>query len=238
MKLTLKGIKNQIRQHPTILLKKPWMILMVPLVIAQIIFNRFRKSKTIVYLTETNLLEITDNPSLELANREFKIIENFNEFVWFAEHRTIEDKEAGDNFVSVVKTRFKRGDFAIVYLENEKFPLSYVFITTKYAVFTPVGMTLPLPDKTFGMYDVYTFKAARSKGYYSHLFEYSIFYMKKLGYKKIWLWLMAHNIKSVKVHYKLGLKTIIMILTEKRNFGIVKKETKNIEMSLSELITS
>jgi GNAT superfamily N-acetyltransferase len=237
MSLNIKDIKRQLKTHPSLFLKKPWMLLYLPSVIFLVVSKRLKKSRVIVYLTETNLSEIFVDKMHATTTGTFETIHDHTGFIMYAERRSLEDSEAGKYYKEATMKRFDRGDFAIVFLDNSKQPLSFVFITTQSAVFTPVGLTLPLPENTFGMYDVYTYKDSRGKGYYSFLFEFSLMLMKKKGYNKIWLWLMAHNKASVNVHYKLGLKHIIKILTATVSFGFIKKNVKEVDLDLSELKT-
>jgi hypothetical protein len=235
MNLKIRKIRQQIKTKPIIVFKNPLLVFYLPLILIQILFNRLKSSKTEVYLIEAKLSEIITTENNESIDCVFEIINNFDGFARYAEHRKTEDTELDESFILSIKQRFGRGDFAIVYLNNENYPLSYIFITTMTANITPVGLTLQLPENAFGIYDVYTFKAVRGKSYYSQLFNFSVSHMLKCGYESLWLWLMPHNIASVNVHCKLGLKRIIKILIENRNYGIVKKEIKNVDLLLSSL---
>ena len=96
---------------------------------------------------------------------------------------------------------------------------------------------MSLPIHTFGIYDVYTYKQERGKGFYTQLFYYSVDQMSSQGFDKLWLWLMSHNVTSINVHYKIGIRRITKILTETLKSGIVKRSIKDVDMSLVELRT-
>jgi len=209
IKSLLKNLKNRIKAEPIILLKKPWLVFLIPLVLVYMICYRLRSSTTVVYLTESKLDELlTFKNKPVITGNTFSLITSPECFNDCKQKRILEDNEVGELFGHVLNRRFESGDFAIVYLDQQLIPLSYVFICTRQAVFTPVGITLSLPKGIFGMYDVYTFSEARGKGYYADLFYYSIDLMMQRGFRKMWLWLMKHNSVSVDVHYKLGIRKI------------------------------
>jgi GNAT superfamily N-acetyltransferase len=135
-----------------------------------------------------------------------------------------------------MKKRFERGDFAIGLSNEFGEPLSYLFLSNDVVIFSQVGIKLTLPNNCFGIYDVYTYPNGRGKGFYKHLFYYSIAYMKKQGYHKLWLWLMAHNKVSVIVHSNFGISRISKILTKKNRLVFVCKKIENVDMHLEELL--
>jgi GNAT superfamily N-acetyltransferase len=236
LKQSLRKIKNRIKDEPMILIKKPWLLFVIPVIIPIIIVNRLKRSESVVYLTETELAGLfRDDGITEVTDGNFKTIARYNEFTDYALKRISEDCDSGEFSLDNIRRRFDRGDYAIVYLNTEREPLSWVFISTKLAEFTPVGISLILPDRTFGMYDVYTFKKARGKGYYSQLFHYAASFMINQGFEYMWLWLMAHNTVSVKVHRKLGVTRINKILKERLSFGFIKRTINDAEMSIDEL---
>lgn len=200
-------------------------------------FNRVKKIETVVFLTETSLekLSVVECRETQELVRYYTITE-LNTFQRFAEKRIEESPELNSGFYKTLKNRFRKGDFAVVCTDNESIPLSYVFICTGQAEFTPVGMNLRLPGKTFGMYDVYTFRESRGKGYYAGLFYYTVDIMKDRGCEKMWLWLMEHNTVSVGVHYKLGISNISKILTERMEIGLKSHTVQDVKMSLTELM--
>lgn len=237
MKYFLKNLKNRIKAEPIILLKKPWLVFFIPIVLICVIANRIKSSLTQVYLTESlvdSLLK--QNAVTAVGGNKFKILTSFADFSEYARQRILEEVDQSESLNKLIRKRFDQGDFAIVFTEETGNPLSYVFIGTDYAFFTPVGISLKMPEKTFGMYDVYTFKESRGKGHYSSLFYHAVGYMKNKGYEKMWLWLMKHNEVSVKVHYKLGIRKIVKILTERLRAGFITRKTEDVDMLLSELI--
>lgn len=233
----LKHQKNRIKSEPIILLKRPWLVFLIPPILVHIVYNRMKNTETVVFLTETRLdkfPEVNNREATEIFR--YGIITDAAGFSSLAKRRIEEDPEMSEVFYKTVINRFGRGDFAVVSTDKENNPLSYVFICTGQAEFTPVGMNLRLPGKTFGMYDVYTFMESRSKGYYAGLFYYTVDMMKDRGCEKMWLWLMEHNTVSVGVHYKLGISNISKILTERMKIGLKSHTVKDVEMSLTELM--
>ncbi|MFZ2339151.1 MAG: GNAT family N-acetyltransferase [Bacteroidales bacterium] len=237
MKYFLKNLKNLIKTEPIILLKKPWLVFLIPMVLFYVFSNRLNSSLTKVYLTESfvDSLLRPDTVTLDGDNK-LKIVRSFVDFIEYAQQRILEEVDQADSLIKVIRKRFEKGDFAIVYTEKSGNPLSYVFIGVSLADITPVGITLKIPQKTFGMYDVYTFKESRGEGHYSCLFNYAVGYMKNRGYEKMWLWLMKQNEVSVKVHYKLGIRKIVKVMTERLRAGIITRKTEDVDMLLAELI--
>jgi|WetSurMetagenome_2_1015567.scaffolds.fasta_scaffold311461_2 GNAT superfamily N-acetyltransferase len=237
MLTSLRKLKTWIKSEPTILLKKPWLVFLLPIILIIALTSRLKSTKTVLYLTETDLDGLLKIPQKQiLPNLLFHRVTDFNEFMNCAMKRRNEDPELRDILLEIVKQRFNKGDFALICSDYKKDPLSYLFICTDSAEFTPVGINLRLPDFTFGMYDVYTFKDSRGKGYYSFLFYHAVDYMMKQGYNSMWLWLMAHNSVSVKVHNKLGIDNISKILTEKMNYGFIRRNVQDVKMLLADLV--
>jgi GNAT superfamily N-acetyltransferase len=238
MLTSLRRLKTRIKSEPIILLKKPWLVFLLPILFIIIIISRVKSTETIVYLTETELDRL-----LKIAKKQilpgllFHKVTDFNGFLNCAIKRRNEDPEIKDILFEILRKRFNKGDFALICSNSEKDPLSYLFICTDHAEFTPVGIRLRLPDHTFGMYDVYTFKNSRGKGYYAILFNHAIDYMMNLGFNSMWLWLMTHNSVSVKVHNKLGIENICKILTEKMTFGFIRRNVRDVKMLLTDLVS-
>lgn len=236
--LNLSSIKKTIKSEPRAILRKPWILLAIPFILIDILRKRLRSSNSVVYLTETKLAEVIVKPHEPFLPNRFRVIRSLVEFSKFSEAHVAENPGSAEYYRLDTRQRFERGDFAIVFLDELNEPLSYLFIATRKAVFAQVGITLPLPEGIFGMYDVYTYQVARGKGYYSQLFWYSIHYLDEQGYEGIWLWLMAHNKVSVTVHYKLGITHITKILTKTVAMGRSRKEVKDVDMNLELLLTS
>ena len=236
MKVQLRQIKYEIKNNPVILFRRPWYIFYLILFLFRMVMYRFKRNKSIVYLTETKLSDICLPDESELLVENIKIIYKYDEFLEFAEMRIREDKSTDELYYNEVKKRYSQGDYALVYETKDECPLSYIFVCSNKACFTQVGITLNLPNKTFGIYDVYTFKAARGKGNYTQLFKVSILSMKKKGYDTIWLWLMKHNTNSINVHRKLGLNQIIKIFSEEVKYGFIKRNINDVKMDLGKLL--
>lgn len=233
----LKDLKNRIKTEPVILLKKPWVALFIPIITIYMVCNRLKNTETVVYLSVIRLDQLTEpKEQSSTSGIRYSIIEDYADFHSFVKKRINENPEAGDIFYNTVKKRFDKNDFAVVGTDPGGNPLSYVFICTRLAEIAPVRMTLPLPENTFGIYDAYTFEKARGKGIYSSLVRYAIGMMKAQGFKSMWFWIMKHNTVSVNIHYKLGISTIIKILTEKMRFGLISRKIEVVNMSFNELL--
>lgn len=236
--LYLRKLKNRIKSEPIILLKRPWLFFLIPIILGFFLINRLKNSEIKVFLTETKLASLlSENRTSNIIDEFVYTITVFDRFSEYAQKRINEDCGPESQLAKMIKDRFARGDFAIIYTDKQGAVLSYVFICTKLAMFTPVGIDLPLPAHTFGMYDVYTYKDSRGKGHYSSLFYYAVDLMQSKGYNSMWLWLMKHNSVSVRVHYKLGIKSISKVLTEKVRFGFIRRNVKDVKMSLAELMS-
>jgi hypothetical protein len=234
-KLGLPDLIQKIRRDPSTLIHNPGYILLLPLSCLQSIRYRITKSKTRVFLTETRLDQLAYSDREIVTDERIVVFQHIDNFREFAKKRINEDDSIDNSYLEIVAARFAKGDFAIVLQSKEGVVVSYLFISTGMAFFSPVGMTIQLPRHTYAVYDVYTFSSCMQKGFYSFLFKKTAFMMRHRDYHTVWLWLMAHNTVSIVVHYKLGLRMITRILTETVGYGRIVRNAHPVNMSLLEL---
>lgn len=235
-KKNIRKIRKTLRTAPFELLKRPTLLVLLPFAVIDALMDRMRKETTVLYLTETDISEIVNGHNIKEDGCSITIAHTFQAFCNYAQLRLQEDREVDEYYEYDVKMRFARGDFSFIYLDENGTPVSFLFICTGIAHFAPVDMILDLPHSAFGIYDVYTFKVYRGKGFYKRLFCSAVKEMKARGYNKIWLWLMAHNQASVNVHHELGLDNIIKILTHELSFGFVRKRIECVSKSMVDLL--
>ncbi len=198
--------KNEIIRDKKVLLKKPYTLLLLPFLLIRFIYLRFKKNVTTVYLLEMDL-----TPK---GIRDFKyiIIDKYGECQEIIKKRIIEENRK-DNYEGLVKKRLEKGD-RIYLLYDNKIPVSFLFVSYKEAILTPINYKFTLPENYIAIYDVYTFSEYRGKGYYKDLFNFTINYNYLKGYRKVYLWLMKHNKVSIISHNKIGIDKVVEELIE------------------------
>ncbi len=195
------------KRQPFVFLSKPYLILFLPALPVIYLLKRWNSPVQEIFLTETFLKDI--NVDLEERNFDYTIkkINDVVELQSIADLRMLEDDQVSE-YRELVNYRIRKGDFVYA-LITDKIIVSYVFISLNEADLSQVDHTEKIEDKCFAIYDVYTFKEYRGKHYYKKLLLAVCNLMEKEGYVLFWLWLMKHNLESVKVHDKLNINHVI-----------------------------
>lgn len=213
--LKRKGIRH--------LLENPSEIyLLFPLII------RVLKNRMVKDLTEVFLLEMELEPRKYDKSYDYVIGNNMNELRQFVNDRIKEDATLSNfDYEENIYLRMQRGDRYFVLKENDVIA-SILFVSFTSAFITPVAYELKIPDGYVGIYDVYTLQKYRGKGLYQNLFNFCVDNLFRKGYKKAYLWLMKHNVPSVVIHNKLGMKTVVRIIMMKQGYGLRWKKIKEV----------
>lgn len=221
--LKRKGIKY--------LLQNPAEIYLLFPLIVRVLKNRMVKD-----LTEIFLLEMELEPREYDGNYEYVIGNNVNELVGFVNNRIKEDVTLlGFDYEENICLRMKKGDKYFVLKERDTIA-SILFVSFTRVFITPVAYELKMPPGYVGIYDVYTLQKYRGKGLYQNLFNFCVDSLFREGYKKAYLWLMKHNIPSVMVHNKLGMKTVVKIIMMKQRYGFRWKKVKKVNFDSIQLL--
>ncbi len=207
----------------------------VPMLAISFIMKRWNTKAEIIYLIETNILK---HQLLNVSNRpdyNLTIYTSFEQSKPIINKRIEEEQFLDERYSLEVKKRFNSGDTLYV-LELKSQPITFLFTSTQSANINQINLKIPLVKGCFTVYDVYTFKNYRSKGYYQYLLSCVIYEHKKLGFTKFWLWLMKHNQISVKVHDLLGINHVIKVFTGYYRYGIKHVKQTTTDFFLDKII--
>ncbi|MDP2923543.1 MAG: GNAT family N-acetyltransferase [Candidatus Omnitrophota bacterium] len=186
--------------------------------------------KSTIYLLEMPLMYRDLN--INMVAQRFTTIEPL---LLFAREREIQDTQwHGRSYVSELKERFERGDQCFA-LESDKKIISVIFVSRKSCPIKAVDYILILPEKTVGLYDVYTVPLYRGQGLYTKLFFLCINACINSGYDRAWIWIMPHNRVSLAVHNKLGMNHVIRSISLCQIFGLKWHIIKALNMSITDL---
>lgn len=222
------------KKNPKLIFHYPFHILILPYFLLLAFIRRLYSPKQTIYLIETYIKDSLlkyDLPDELILKR----ISIFNEVESFIKYR-IQESGLSEDYLSEVKRRFERGDYMFILLNNKQ-PISFVFISEKKAYFNQVNHVEILPVDCFAVYDVYTYKFFRGKGYYSLLLSNVLKVLKNKGFVRFWLWVMKHNSISVQVHDKLNVNNVIAYYVEYYRFGFRFFKKVECSFKLSELFS-
>ena len=164
-------------------------------------------------------------------NYSYAIGNSVNELKQFVDNRIKEDVTLLDfDYEGNIHLRMQKGDKYYVLKENDAIA-SILFVSFTSALITPVSYELKMPAGYVGIYDVYTLQKYRGKRLYQNLFNFCVDSLFREGYKKAYLWLMKHNVPSVVVHNKLGMKTVVKIIMMKQGYGFRWRKIKEVNFN-------
>lgn len=226
--MNLKKYKLEIKKNKKILLTKPIYLLFLPIILLNYVYIRFKKTSITIYLLEMDLSCYSSDGYQYKIFREYKYCKEIIEL-------RIEEESWFDEYKEIVKKRFSNGDYMIVLFNNDT-PISYLFVSIDKVKLNPIDLIFKLPKDSIAIYDVYTFKDYRNKGYYKNIFRFTVNYHFNLGYRKSYLWLMKHNQISILSHNNLGMKNVIEEITEVRKYFTRKIFRKKVNYNSLELI--
>lgn len=220
--------RKYLKENPAKLLSKLYLIFFVPFVLVLTLVNRLKTYSCAVYLLDMELkptevndikFEIYDKSNLDLASD-------------IAIKRQSENSSFDDNYTDTVIKRLNRGDFLICFKISDK-TASFLFLSEKRAILEQVNEIIELPTGFIAIYDVYTFKEFRGKGFYGKLFNAVCIYEFNRGFKNCYLWVMKHNRESVIVHNKIGMKSVIKEFKFIQKYGF--RTTKSVDVNYNSL---
>lgn len=236
--MKIDEIKFLIKNNPAALIRKPCMVLYLPLIGTRVFLNNCKISVDKVYFVETKTDDYLKYNCHLLKNgldtEQYNVIniKDYADFTPILNLRLAEDFTAGIEYQLIIQKRFSNDSEAFVIIHEEK-PAGYIFIQKNETRIAQVKMNLPMPYNTFTFIDLYIFKEYRGMRYHEILYTAAIERLTKLGYNSFWCWLMEHNQISIKVHVKIGISNVTKIITRKcfLFFSCTKIENKQINLS-------
>lgn len=167
---------------------------------------------------------------------EVECITSLSSILPFIRVRQKEDVNWRSNdYYMEVKRRFECGHKCFALRYNKEI-VSTIFIGINQCYIAPVAYNIRLPSNVVGFYDVYTVSAYRGKGFYAKLFNITVNKCMEEGFDEAWMWIMPHNVVSLKVHDKLGMNHIFKIITLYQRFGIRWHDVQDVDIYVRQII--
>jgi RimJ/RimL family protein N-acetyltransferase len=158
---------------------------------------------------------IDEHPQIKYSEDfEIQVISHMNEMLReFARIR-------GPWYIQQAETLFSSGNVCFVAINNGKI-VSCLWTSYKIVHLTEIEYKLTVADNIVPLIDGFTIDEFRGKGIYKILWEECNNYHFKQGtYSKIYGFINPVNKRSMKVHEKLNLNKIIIVITMMKIFGI------------------
>jgi len=153
----------------------------------------------------------------------------------FAREREAQDSQwHARSYVRELEERFQKGDRCLA-LEADAKIVTVIFMSEKTCLIKAIGYTLTIPEKTISLYDVYTAPAYRGRGLYGQLFSFCVNECARQQYERAWMWIMPHNLTSLKVHHTLGMNHIIRSISLCQIFGLRWHITKSLNTFIADI---
>jgi len=124
-------------------------------------------------------------------------------------------------FGEEAEQRLGKGDVCFVARFNGDV-ISCLFATFNSVYLPDVEYDLSLDEDTVGLIDAYTLPEFRGKHVYSLVFDACSGHFSRVGYRKVYGFIAPDNVRSLKVHRKLGLDRIVFDITLVRFLGVRK----------------
>ncbi len=186
---------------------------------------------TAVYLTK---LQLFGPPASTVVLAPDTVVRDLESIKNLIDER-IQKSSGHSRYLQEVNRRFAMGDYCLVQkVDNEV--VGYLFISEKIAHLAPVRVKRKLLPGEVAIYDVYTREQFRGKGCYPALFESACQWLMARGYTTIWLWVMPHNMVSVKTHLKLGFRHIYTVFHLYQFLGMRLHMARKVLLPLESLL--
>ena len=215
---------NELRHLKTLLRERGFLYLLGG------IERRWKPSEDIIYVLEMRLEKrvVTSSSVVKMTTPDV--------ILSFAHERELEDGEwERGKYVQEVIQRFKNGDWCFVAKKDMRI-VSVIFVSRGPCYIAPVGYTLQIPDRTVGLYDIYTLLAYRGLHLYSAVFRKAVNSSLKEGYNAAWMWIMPHNVVSLKANEKLGLRHIFKGISLCQRWGFRWHKVRSLDIDVKELL--
>ena len=192
--------------------------------------ERWPERRCSIYVLEMPVSPLEAMPGIRIHD-----IDCVEPLLEFAHEREAEDEEwHGKSYVAELEQRFARDDRCFA-AEQEGRIASILFTTSGPCLISEVGYVLSLPERTPGLYDVYTLPRYRGKHLYSAVFRSCINACASEGYSAVWMWILPENLVSFRVHDQLGLRRIILEVSMHQRRGIRRHAVRQLDMNIEDL---
>jgi len=138
---------------------------------------------------------------------------------------------------AAVEQRFANGDLCFVAKDHGQ-AIACLFATfsnVRLPLIHDAPYSLPLDNETVGLIDSYTLPEYRGKGVYSSVFEACLIYFAGTRFRRVRGFIHPDNVHSMKVHQKLGLDRIVLVITSVGLFGVRRHYAKATDMHIEEV---
>lgn len=138
-------------------------------------------------------------------------------------------QEREDFFYKMYINWLSKG-FICFIAKEEKSTIGIVWLNNTKEVPLEFGYKQKLKTKSeAGLIDAYVLKNKRGKGVYKEIWNNALYEAQKLGINKLYGYILNNNMRSIKVHYRLGMKNVYQILYYTRIlwFNLYFKKTFN-----------
>lgn len=193
--------------------------------------RRWKPGKDVIYILQMHLEKRCIDPGVSV----FKITDT-GKILQFAHDRELEDSnwEQG-KYVQDVIQRINRGDVCFGAQRDGKI-VSVIFASRGPCHLGPVGYYLKIPSGTMGYYDAYTLASYRRQGLYSNVFSKCVNTSLDEGYHTAWMWIMRHNIISLKTHDSLDMNHVFMEIALHQRWGFRWHKVRAVDLSIQDLL--
>jgi RimJ/RimL family protein N-acetyltransferase len=145
----------------------------------------------------------------------------------------IEQREAW--FGRSARQRLAEGDVCFVAKLDGKV-VSCIFGTLTSVLVSEVEYTMPLDDPTVALFDSYTLPEHRGKYAYSSVLHAAINHCREAGFERIVGFIAPDNVRSLRVHQRLGVNRIISTITMVRFLGVRKHFFKAMDCLIEDVL--
>ncbi len=228
----IKRKKEFLKNSPGLFFKDIKLVLSLPFILFYLAYNKIKYEVITVYLTK---LDISEKECTNESEADFYVTDCLADIKDAIKNRGEREYSSPYGYLKEVEQRFREGSKCFYLKECNKIS-SFLFLSFMRAEITPVKITEELGKDEVAVFDVYTFPKYRGKNYYPKLFNNTVRHLRGLNIKYILLWLMEHNNKSLKVHYKIGFRHIHKVYQLKRIFGLRIRKSKEVDLELFDLI--
>lgn len=217
----IKALISILKNDPSILLRKTKLIVLLPLALFFLILKRVKYQKFTVLM-----VKVSTSSLIKKYNEDYNLvwINKPNEMLHVFLLRAELEKNMAAQYIHEVNQRFIKGNQCVILKEGDTIA-SYLFISYNEAYIDAVDYNLSLLPDQAAVYDVYTFPEFRGRSLYPRLFFLVSDILKERGYNEILLWLMPHNLRSIKSHLKIGFNEVSATICRKEFLGLSRIST-------------
>jgi hypothetical protein len=170
------------------------------------------------------------NPSAEIL-----VLTDLASTSILAKFHEVENQSKTDTMSKAYAKRINRGDRCFLLLINNE-PVSYHWVASENVYIETTDSLYDLPTNCCVIYDGFTSSLYRGKGYYRLLYSLSTRQLFEEGFRKVWIWVMRHNIVTIKAHDQLGFKQIKYEISLCTFLGFTKRRIRRVDYPILDLL--